>query len=181
MNVSLLTKYTNYSYPTRAAQVKPPRLPQSPQPAETAQPISDSGAAANKSAFINPQQIKRVGYTELNGSWDQFMLSRFVELIERNTGSTLDAGAIMRKYDADGDGLLNTDEQTAMIEGLTEAEIEGRKISQTAAENIIEQLKELSNQRQDEPKYATGILRAVRRYERMFFYDNRETPEELAV
>jgi len=182
MNVSLLTKYNGNFYPAHGLTRKNRTLrPQAGQVLEAPRDIQGNGPAANKGMSVGhyPAQIKRVGYTELDGSWDQFMLSRFVDLIERNTGSTLDAGAIMRKYDADGDGLLSVDEQTAMIEGLTKADIEREEISRSAAESIVEQLRELSGQ--NEPKYAAGLLKAVRRYERLFLYENRDTPEEAAV
>ena len=183
MNVSLLTKYYNYSYPARGqARAKNAHRPLNAQVLETPQAIPEAGTVTRGGMYVNhnpSKQIKRVGYTELNGSWDQFMLSRFIDLIERNTGGTLDAGAIMRKYDADGDGLLNADEQTAMIEGITKAEIDRTEISRSVTESIIEQLKALSTP--DESKYAAGLLRAVRRYERLFYYENKETPEQAVL
>jgi len=181
MNVSLLTRYSNYSYPARGlARIdKQPRT-QAARTPETQQAAPDSGAAARMPvSHYSSKEIRHVGYTELNGSWDQFMLSRFVELIEQNTGTTLDAGAIMHRYDADGDGLLSADEQTAMIEGLTKAEFEHPDISRSVTESIIEQLKALSDQ--NEPRYAVGLLRAVRSYEMLFLYENNELPEEAAV
>jgi len=183
MNVSLLTKYNNYSYPARTPpRINAARRAQAAQLSETQRLTPDDGTAVHNEPHIGrypSKQIKRVGFTALNGSWDQFMLSRFIELIERNTGGTLDAGAIMRKYDADGDGLLNADEQTAMIGGLTKAEFERPDASRSVTESIIEQLKALSAQ--EEPKYASGLLGAVRRYERLFYYENTELPEEAAV
>ena len=175
MDVSLLTRYNNYSYPaggfTRARQR-----------AEAAAPLrlAENPAAVNNGAQggqYPARQIKRVGYTELNGSWDQFMLTRFVDLVERSTGSALDAGAIMRRYDADGDGLLNIQEQTAMIEGLTKAELERGDTPLTLS--VVEQLWELTGQ--NEPKYAAGLPGAIRRYERLFFYEGRDIAEEDAV
>ena len=181
MNISLLTKYNNYSYPARSLRVNNPvRRRQAAPATETPQAAPDSATAVNKGmSRYTAKQVKRVGYTQLNGSWDQFMLSRFVDLLERSTGNTLDAGAIMRRYDADGDGLLNTDEQTAMIEGLTKAVAEREEISRSVAESIVEQLKDLTGR--NESKYASGLLKAVRRYERLFLYENKETPEETAI
>ena len=183
MNVSLLTKYNNYSYPARSRinPVRQPRAMPVKEGVESALSGLSSMTAAHKGLYIShhpSNYIKRAGYTELNGSWDQFAVSRFIDLLERNTGSTLDADAIMRKYDADGDGLLNPDEQTAMIEGLTKAEFEG-EISRSIAESIIEQLKELSEQNNSGRAY--DMQRAVRRYERLFLYESMEVPDETAA
>ncbi|MDR2648722.1 MAG: hypothetical protein LBB94_03265 [Clostridiales bacterium] len=186
MNVSFLARYNNYSYPARGlARANPAQRNQAAAARDNARAlpgISDNEAAARGGLFVNrypSKLIKRVGYTELDGSWDQFAVSRFVDLIERNTGGALDAGAVMRRYDADGDGLLNMDEQTAMIKGLTKAEFEGVEVSREVAESVIEQLRELSER--DETRNVSGMIMAVRQYERMFFYKNSETPEEIMV
>ena len=180
MNISLLTKYNNYFFSTRglsrANRIKPAHAAPVIENSETA-----PNTAAHRGSFINhnpSRLIKRVGYTDLNGSWDQFTVSRFIELIERTTGGTLDAGAIMRKYDANGDGYLNPEEQTAMIEGLAKAENEKAKISRSVAENIIEQLKELTGK--NETRFASDIQRAVRKYERLFMYENKKISEDSA-
>ncbi|MDR1559466.1 MAG: hypothetical protein LBS84_07195 [Clostridiales bacterium] len=180
MNVSLLTRYSNYSYPARG--LTPANRTRRSVVPEAAQTLPDSGAAARGKLFVkhNPAKpIKHVGYTELSDSWDQYTVSRFVDLIERNTGSALDAGEVMRRYDADGDGLLSMDEQTALIEGLAKSEFEDTNISREVAESIIDQLKELSGR--DETRYASGIARAVRQYERLFFYESLEASDEAAV
>jgi len=183
MDVSLLTKYSGYPNPAYGpGRTKYTGHARYGQPAANMPIVQDIGkiSGAVEQNNRNPQNLlKRVGYTELNGSWDQYMLSRFVDLIERSTGNTLDTSAIMRRYDADGDGLLNVDEQAAMIEGLTKAEFGKDEISRSVSESIVEQLKELSEEH--EPKYAAGLLRAIRRYERLFLYDNKELPEEPAV
>ena len=183
MNVSMLTRYSNFAYPARslfpAGNVK--RAQTAPLP-EAAQAAPENGGAVSRNMQTGQaaaRQIKRVGYTGLDGSWDQFMLSRFVELVERSTGNALDAGAIMKKYDLDGDGLLSAEEQTALIEGLTKTELGRSDISRSITESVIEQLRGLSGL--NEPKYATGLLKAARRYERLFLYENKETPEEAAA
>jgi hypothetical protein len=182
MNVSLLTKYSN-SYPARGAAKANRVHNMHTTPIHHNTEINSDIPGMHKGLFVNhsPSNIsKRVGYTELNGLWDQFTVSRFVDLVKRNTGNTLDAGAIMRKYDADGDGLLDMNEQTALIEGLTKAEYSGLEISRSTAESIVEQLRELLSG-MDEARHTSGLQRAARMYERLFLYDNTELPEEDAV
>jgi len=178
MNISLFTKYSNYSFPARGLT----RLNHTRhKPAVSVRDAAGNTLnkiGINKGLFINhyySKPLKRAGHADLN-SWDQFTVSRFVDLIERNTGSTLDASAIMRKYDTNGDGLLSIDEQTAMIEGLTKAEYGKTELSQSLMKSIVDMLKELSGQ--NERKDISGIQRAVRKYERLFLFENKETPEE---
>jgi len=183
MDISLLTRYSSYSLAARGfSRPNSAKRPQAAAPADYTRTAEEHGAEVQNKRPVKDyraNQLKRVGYTELGGSWDQFMLARFVETVERSTGGTLDAGAIMRKYDADGDGLLNTDEQTAMIEGLTKSELERFEFSRAAAESIIEQLKGLSGR--EDTRYATGLLKAARRYERLFLYEDIGADEEAAV
>jgi len=184
MNVSLLSKYNNYSYPARGmARLNRAGRTQASAVSENTQNIINDSTNTHKKHLENhhyPSKLaKRVGYTELNCSWDQFTVTRFVELIEKNTGNTLDAGAVMRRYDADGDGLLNMEEQTAMIEGLTSNDYEGDAISRSVAESIVEQLREMNVQ--NESRFVSGIQKAARRYERLFLYDGSEIPEDAAM
>ena len=182
MNISLLAKYNSYSFPARSlTRLNRIRQNQS-APVKDIKNTFNNVGAINKGLFINhypSKLIKRVGYTELNGNWDQFIVTRFVDLIERNTGKTLDASTIMRKYDTNGDGLLNMDEQTAMIEGLTKAEYGKAELSQSVLKSIVDMLNELSGQ--NERKDASSIQRAVRRYERLFLFENQEIPEENTI
>jgi len=178
MNISLLTKYNNYSYPAHSL-AKSNRVRNTPTlPVHTNTENESVATGIHKSInYYSTSTIKRVGYTEVNGLWDQFTVSRFVDLIQQNTGSTIDAGAIMRRYDLDGDGLLDMDEQTAMIEGLSKAEYSGEEISQSVMKSIIEQLKEMTGQ---ERKHVSEIQSVAKMYERLFLFEFLDAQEEAA-
>jgi len=178
MNISLLTKYNSYSYPAHSL-AKSNSVRNAPALPVYKNTENESVATGiHKSInYYSTSSIKRVGYTEVNGLWDQFTVSRFVDLIQQNTGSTIDAGAIMRRYDLDGDGLLDLDEQTAMIEGLSKAEYHGEEISQSVIKSIIEQLKEMSGQ---ERKYVSELQSVAKMYERLFLFEFLDAEEEAA-
>jgi len=179
MNISLLTKYNNYSYPAHSL-AKSNSVRNAPVlPVYEHSGNESAVTGVHKSInYYSTSTIKRVGYTEVNGLWDQFTVSRFIDLIQQNTGSTIDAGAIMRRYDLDGDGLLDMDEQTAMIEGLSKAEYHGEEISQSVMKSIIEQLKEMTGQ---ERKHVSELQSVAKMYERLFLFEFLEEPEEVAM
>jgi hypothetical protein len=120
-----------------------------------------------RSSLRPSKYVKRTGHSlrpDRDGVWDTFAVARFVDLVCKTTGSTLDARAILQKYDLNGDGVLSREEQSAMVEALTASERPNEVIASASILNDALQNEKFR-------PYAQ-IRQAARRYERMFWYDD---------
>jgi hypothetical protein len=106
-----------------------------------------------------------------NGAWDRSQVARFVDLISKATGDTLDAASILRTYDINGDGMLSQEEQTAMIEALSKS---SSGASEQAISSALNQLKD--DERAELAMIQNGLKMASSFYESLFWYE--EPPEE---
>lgn len=138
-------------------------------------PVRSESQTANGQTSSVPQ-IALAG-----GAWDKFAVARFVDLVDKRTGGTIDADEILRRYDINGDGMLGRDEQTAMIKGLA---VENRtnaggsgNAQESFQQSVVDQLKAMS--RNDEHgSIETASQRNIRRYENMFWFENIEAYQE---
>jgi Leucine-rich repeat (LRR) protein len=113
--------------------------------------------------------MKSVGYLK-DDSWDRFTVARFVDAVSKSVGASFDVEEIMKRFDINGDGFLNRDEQTAMIEGLATGEYEKTAFSKSIAQSIVEQLKDLYVQNGQNER--SRELKTIRKYENLFWYEN---------
>ncbi|MDR3238700.1 MAG: hypothetical protein LBT44_01245 [Clostridiales bacterium] len=161
------------------AQANPPRInPERTNPGSSRAKTREPGDAAPVSrqkmlwSGLKPlKYVKRAGHSlrhEKNGDWDTFAVARFVDLLGKATGSTMDPHTILRRYDLNGDGVLSREEQSAMIEDLTAAANQNESL---ASAGILNEA--LQNTRQAfavrEQNYREQRLR---RYEHFFWYED---------
>jgi hypothetical protein len=115
--------------------------------------------------------LRRMGKTK-SDFWDRAMVARFVDLISKSSGSTLDAAAILKTYDLNGDGALSKEEQTAMIEALSR---DNPGVPEQAVAAALERLKSENLN----SMIHHSLRQAISFYESLFWYE--EPPVETSL
>ncbi|MDR2750682.1 MAG: hypothetical protein LBC41_08485 [Clostridiales bacterium] len=131
---------------------------------EQTESLSLASPIAPSKIFMNPMAAGHVLRKTNDGSWDRSQVARYIDLVSKASGETLDAETMLKIYDLDGNGSLSLDEQTAMISAL-----EDQGITDDVSKNALDRM---SDDRVKSLAVIEGRLRrAASFYESLFWFE----------